>query len=131
MAVSDPVADMLTRIRNAIAAQKPTVDIPASNLKRQILDVFQRYNFIKKYVVVEDNGQGTIKVLLNYNNGEPTIQGIERLSKPGSRKYSSAKNMPRVLSGLGFALVSTSKGILTDQECRQQNVGGELLCKIW
>jgi len=131
MAVSDPVADMLTRIRNAIHAQKPTVDIPASNLKRHILDVFQKFGFIKKYVVIQDNGQGVIKVLLNYNNGESTIKGIERLSKPGSRKYAAAKDMPRVLSGLGFAIVSTSQGILTDHECRQKNVGGELLCKIW
>lgn len=131
MAVTDPVADMLTRIRNAIAANKPTVDIPASNLKREVLDVFQRFNFIKKYVVVQDNGQGVIKVLLAYNNGEPTIQGIQRLSTPGARKYASSQNMPRILSGLGFAIVSTSKGILTDHECRQQNVGGELLCKIW
>jgi small subunit ribosomal protein S8 len=131
MAVSDPVADMLTRIRNAAKAQKPTVEIPSSNLKVELAKKFEMYGFVKKFVVLEDSKQGIIKMLLNYKEGKSVIQGVERVSKPGRRVYSSSEEIPRALNGLGFFLVSTSKGILSDHECRRQNVGGEILCKVW
>ncbi len=131
MSMSDPIADMLTRVRNASSAKKATVDVPASNLKKELANILQKHGFIKKFVITEDGKQGMMKILLNYNNGESAIQGIERISKPGIRSYSSAKDMPKVLNGLGYAIVSTSQGVLTDRECRERNVGGEVLAKVW
>jgi small subunit ribosomal protein S8 len=129
--MSDPIADLLTRIRNASAARKPTVEIPASGLKVELAKVFEKHGFIKKFVVVDDGKQGMMKILLSYKEGEPVIQGIERVSTPGRRQYAGAEQMPRILDGLGYAVVSTSHGLLTDTECRRQNVGGEVICKIW
>jgi small subunit ribosomal protein S8 len=131
MAVTDPIADMLTRIRNAVKAKKPTVEVPASGLKKEIALILQHYNFIRKFVIVEDGKQGMMKILLSYNSGNSVIQGLDRVSTPGRRVYVSAKEMPKVLSGLGFAIVSTSHGVLTDHQCREKNVGGEVLCKVW
>jgi small subunit ribosomal protein S8 len=129
--ITDPVADMLTRIRNASAAKLPVVNIPSSNLKQEIARVLREKGFIKKYVVVEDGKQGIIKMLLRYTNGVPAIQGIRRVSRPGLRHYSNVEKLPKVLNGLGYAILSTSRGVMTDHEARKQNVGGEVLCKVW
>jgi small subunit ribosomal protein S8 len=131
MSMSDPIADMLTRVRNAAKASKATVEVPASKLKKELALLLQKHGFIKKLVILEDGKQGIIKILLNYNDGESAIQGIERVSKPGRRIYNSAQEIPRVLNGLGYAIVSTSHGVLTDRECREKNVGGEVICKVW
>ena len=131
MSLSDPIADMLSRIRNATGARMPVVDIPASSLKREIARVLQEKGFIKKFVVVEDGKQGILKVLLRYTEGVPAIQGIQRTSRPGLRQYAAVDKLPRVRNGLGFAILSTPKGIMTDQEARALNVGGEVLCKVW
>jgi small subunit ribosomal protein S8 len=131
MAMSDPIADMLTRIRNATMAAKPVVEVPASNMKRELAKVLQEKGFIKKFVVVDDGKQGIMKILLRYTDGIPAIQGIQRVSRPGRRFYSAAMEMPKVLNGLGYVVVSTSQGLLTGQECRKQNIGGEVICKVW
>jgi len=129
--ITDPIADMLTRIRNACSAKLPVVNIPASNLKQEIARVLKEKGFIKKYVVVEDGKQGIIKVLLRYTDGVPAIQGIQRVSRPGLRRYSNVETLPKVLNGLGYAILSTSQGVMTDHEARKQKVGGEVLCKVW
>lgn len=131
MAMSDPIADMLTRIRNASSARKPVVDVPASNVKREVARVLQQRGFIKKFVIVDDGKQGMIKILLRYTEGVPAIQGIERTSRPGLRQYASVDQLPKVQSGLGIAIVSTSQGVMTDYEARKLKVGGEVLCKVW
>lgn len=131
MAMTDPIADMLTRIRNAVAAKMPVVDIPASNLKREIARVLQEEGFIKKFVVVEDGKQGILKILLRYTNGTPAIQGIQRVSRPGLRHYSDVTKLPRVRNGLGFAIISTSQGVMTDHKARKMSVGGEVIAKVW
>ena len=131
MAMTDSIADMLTRIRNAVAAKMPVVDIPASNQKREIARVLQEKGFIKKFVVVEDGKQGILKVLLRYTDGVPAIQGIQRVSRPGLRHYVDTANLPRVRNGLGYAIISTSQGVMTDHEARQQKVGGEVIAKVW
>jgi small subunit ribosomal protein S8 len=131
MAITDPIADMLTRIRNAVAAKKPTVEIPASGLKKEIALMLVRHGFIRKFVIIDDNKQGIMKILLKYNQGVPAIQGITRVSTPGRRAYAPAKQMPKVLSGAGYHIISTSKGLKTDYECRQENVGGEIICRVW
>jgi len=129
--ITDPIADMLTRIRNASAARLPVVNIPSSNLKQEIARVLKEKGFIKKFVVIEDDKQGIIKVLLRYVNDVPAIQGIQRLSRPGLRRYANVENLPRVLNGLGYAIISTSQGVMTDHEARKLGVGGEVLCKVW
>jgi small subunit ribosomal protein S8 len=129
--ITDPIADMLTRIRNACTAKLPVVNIPASNLKQEIARVLKEKGFIKKYVVVEDGKQGIIKMLLRYTDGIPAIQGIQRISRPGLRRYSNVETLPKVLNGLGYAILSTSQGVMTDHEARKQKVGGEVLCKVW
>jgi len=129
--ITDPIADMLTRIRNAAAAKLPVVNIPASGLKQEIARVLKEKGFVKKYVVVEDGKQGIIKMLLRYTNGVSAIQGIQRVSRPGLRRYTNAEKLPKVLNGLGYAILSTSQGVMTDHEARKQNVGGEVLCKVW
>ena len=131
MAMSDPIADMLTRIRNGVGVKKPVVEIPASKLKRDIAKILAEKGFIKKFVIVDDGKQGIMKVLLRYTNGEPAIQGIERVSRPSRRHYSSANELPKVLNGLGISIVSTSSGVKTDKECRSENVGGEIICNVW
>lgn len=127
----DPISDLLTRIRNAVMVSKPTVDIPASNLKREICRILQQEGFIKKFVVIDDGKQGIIKVLLSYKGSQPAIQGIQRVSTPGRRFYANADKLPRVLNGLGISIISTSLGLLTDRNARKAGQGGEVLCKVW
>ncbi len=131
MASSDQIGDFLTRIRNAVSAGHRTVEIPASNLKRDIARVLQETGFIRKFVVVDDNCQGIIKILLKYNGRDSVIHGLERVSTPGRRRYAGAKEIPQVINGLGYAILSTPQGVMTDVQSRAANVGGEILCKVW
>ena len=131
MPVTDPISDFLTRIRNASNAKKIRVDIPASNTKISLTEILKKQNFIRDFQVVEDNKQNIISIILRYTNGEPAIGGLKRVSTPGLRVYKKAKDLPRVLNGLGVAVISTSKGLLTDKEARQQSMGGEVVCYIW
>ena len=132
MQITDTIADLLTRIRNANSAKHETVDVPASNMKQAIVQILLDEGYIKSYTVVEDGKQGMIHITLKYGAGKtPVISGLRRVSKPGLRIYSDVENMPKVMKGLGIALVSTSKGIMTDREARKQNVGGEVLAFIW
>ena len=130
---TDPIADFLTRIRNASAAKKKMVEIPGSNIKRAMTQILFDQGYITDYKFEEDDKQGVIKIALKYNQSTkvPAITKIERISKPGLRKYSNASEMPRVLNGLGIAIVSTSKGVITDKEARKENVGGEVLCYVY
>ena len=132
MVMTDPIADYLTRIRNANMAKHDSVEIPASNIKKSISEILKREGFIRDYEVADDNKQGVIKVFLKYGpNGERVISGLKRISKPGLRNYVSAEDLPKVLYGLGIAIVSTSAGDITDKEARQKNVGGEVIAYIW
>lgn len=132
MHITDPIADMLTRIRNANSAKHETVDIPASNMKKAIAQILLDEGYIASYKVIEDEKQGVIRVTLKYGeNKSQVITGLRRVSKPGLRIYSNVEDMPKVMKGLGIAIVSTSKGIMTDREARKQNVGGEVLAFIW
>ncbi len=132
MQITDPIADMLTRIRNANTAKHETVDIPASNMKKAIAEILNEEGYIKGYQIIEDSKQGVIRVTLKYSqNKEKVISGIKRVSKPGLRIYAGADELPRVLKGLGIAIVSTSKGIMTDKKARAQHVGGEVLAFVW
>lgn len=130
---TDPIADYLTRIRNASAARLKTVAIPSSGVKRAMTAILYDQGYILNYKFEEDDKQGVIKIALKYNQSTkvPAITKIERASRPGLRKYSSATEMPRVLNGLGIAIVSTSKGVITDKEARKENVGGEVLCYVY
>lgn len=130
---TDPIADYLTRIRNAQMAKKRFVEIPASNLKKEMTRVLYEKGYIQGYKFDEATAQGAVKIALKYNpqTKTPAITKLERISKPGLRRYSSAEDMPRVLNGLGIAIVSTSRGIMTDKEARQQHIGGEVLCFIY
>ncbi|MDD6735155.1 MAG: 30S ribosomal protein S8 [Clostridiales bacterium] len=132
MQITDPIADMLTRIRNANTARHETVDIPASNMKKAIAEILNDEGYIKSYQIIEDGKQGVIRVTLKYSsNKEKVISGIKRVSKPGLRMYAAADELPRVLKGLGIAIISTSKGIMTDKEARKQHIGGEVLAFVW
>ena len=132
MQITDPIADMLTRIRNAGMARHDTVDIPASRMKKAIANVLLKEGYIKAFQIVDDGTQGIIRITLKYLPGkEKAIQGLKRVSKPGLRIYRGADEMPRVLKGLGVAIVSTSKGIMTDKEARKAHVGGEVLAFVW
>lgn len=132
MLLTDPIADFLTRIRNANMAKHDSVEIPASNIKKSLSEILKQEGFIRDYEVTEDGKQGVIKVFLKYGpNGERVISGLKRISKPGLRNYVSADNLPKVLNGLGIAIVSTSAGILTDKEAREKNVGGEVIAYVW
>lgn len=132
MNITDPIADMLTRIRNAGSSKHKTVDIPASNMKRAIADILFKEGYIKSYEEISDETQGIIRVTLKYDeNGKKVISGLKRISKPGLRVYASKDELPKVLNGLGIALISTSKGIMTDKEARQNGIGGEVLAYIW
>ncbi len=132
MQITDTIADLLTRIRNASSAKHATVDIPASNMKKSIVQILQDEGYIKSYQVIDDGKQGIIRVTLKYDeNRTPVISGIRRVSKPGFRIYSSCEDMPKVLKGLGIAIVSTSKGIVTDKKARELGVGGEILAFVW
>jgi small subunit ribosomal protein S8 len=131
--VTDPIADFLTRVRNAQMARHRIVEIPASNLKKRITEILYEKGYILKYKFEDDNKQGLIKIALKYNaeTKEPAIRSLERISRPGLRQYSKPTDIRRVKNGLGVAIVSTSKGVMTDKEARAQNVGGEVLCQIW
>jgi len=132
MQITDPIADMLTRIRNANAARHESVDIPASNMKKAIAEILLEEGYIKDYQFIEDGKQGIIRITLKYGaNKEKVITGLKRISKPGLRVYASKDELPRVLRGLGIAIISTSKGIMTDKKARKENVGGEVLAFVW
>ena len=133
MQITDTIADMLTRIRNASSAKHDTVDIPASNMKKAIAQILVDEGYVKGFQVVEDGKQGVIHMTLKYQGSSktPVIMGIKRVSKPGLRIYSSSEDMPKVMKGIGTAIVSTSKGILTDKKARELNVGGEVLAFVW
>lgn len=132
MQITDTIADLLTRIRNASTAKHDTVEIPASNMKKSICQILVDEGYIKSFTVVEDGKQGVIKVVLKYGPGKtPVISGLKRVSKPGLRIYSNVEDMPKVMKGLGIAIVSTSKGVMTDRQARKENVGGEVLAFIW
>ncbi len=132
MQITDPIADMLTRIRNANSAKHDTVEIPASNMKKAIAQILLDEGYIKGYQVTEDGKQGNIKIVLKYGPNKSTvIKGLRRVSKPGLRIYTNCEDMPQVLKGLGTAIISTSKGIMTDKKAKQENIGGEVLAFIW
>lgn len=131
MQMSDVIADMLTRIRNANNAKHESVDIPASNMKKAIADILIAEGYIRSYQVIEDGKQGIIRVILKYIGKQKVIQGIRRVSKPGLRVYVSCEDMPRVMNGLGIAIISTSKGIITDKKARKENIGGEVIAFVW
>ena len=131
MQISDVIADMLTRIRNANDAKHETVDIPASNMKRAIAEILLSEGYIKGYQIIEDGKQGVIRITLKYVGKQKVIHGLRRVSKPGLRIYSNCEDMPKVMNGLGIAIVSTSKGIMTDKRARKENVGGEIIAFVW
>lgn len=132
MQITDPIADMLTRIRNANTAKHETVDVPASNMKKAIAEILNEEGYIAGYQVIDDGKQGVIRIALKYGpNKEKVISGLKRVSKPGLRIYAGAEELPRVLKGLGIAIVSTSKGIMTDKAARKLNIGGEVLAFVW
>ncbi len=132
MQITDPIADLLTRIRNASSAKHETVEVPASKMKKAIVEILFEEGYIRKFEVIDDERQGVIKIWLKYGEGKKqVISGIKRVSKPGLRVYANKEDMPRVLKGLGIAIVSTSKGIMTDKQARRENVGGEVLAFVW
>ena len=131
MHITDPIADMLTRIRNANTAKHLTVDVPASNMKKAIAQILLDEGYIKNFQLIDDGTQGVIRITLKYNGNEKVISGLRRVSKPGLRVYAGADALPRVLRGLGVAIVSTSKGVMTDKAARAQHIGGEVLAFVW
>jgi small subunit ribosomal protein S8 len=132
MQITDSIADLLTRIRNASSAKHDTVDIPASNMKKAIAQILTDEGYVKGFQVIDDGKQGIIRVTLKYGeNKTPIISGLRRVSKPGLRIYSSSQDMPKVMKGLGIAIVSTSRGVMTDRKARQENIGGEVLAFVW
>ena len=132
MSMTDPIADMLTRIRNACQAGHRTVDLPASNIKREIARILLEQGYVNRVYVVKDSKQGMLRLYLRYDReGRPVIRGLRRASKPGLRRYRTTRDMDRVLNGLGVAIITTSKGLMTDEECRTAGVGGEVLCHVW
>lgn len=132
MQITDPIADLLTRIRNANTSKHDSVDVPASNIKRAIVEILNDEGYIKSYQVIEDGKQGVIRISLKYGpKNEKVISGLKRVSKPGLRIYAGADELPRVLKGLGIAIISTSKGIMTDKKAREEHIGGEVLAFVW
>jgi small subunit ribosomal protein S8 len=131
MSLNDPISNLLTHIRNAMGVRKETVDVPASKLSGKILEIFKTQGYIEDYRLLKDNAQGTFKVYLKYKGKKPAIIGLERISKPGLRVYTQNDSIPRVLNGLGSAIISTSRGVIDDREARKLKVGGEVLCYIW
>jgi small subunit ribosomal protein S8 len=131
MLMNDPLGDMLTRIRNAQLRKRPTVSTPASSLRARVLDVLQSEGYIRGYSEVEFNGKAEFQIELKYFDGQPVIKEIQRVSKPGRRVYSSVRSIPRVMDGLGVSILSTPKGVMSDHEARTQNVGGEVLCRVF
>lgn len=131
MAVTDPIADYLTRIRNALKAKKSIVDIPASNLKKALSKILMDEHYISDYFIIDDGLQGVIRIRLKYDDDKPVIEGLKRVSKPGLRKYVGVQNIPRVLNNLGMAILTTPIGVITNKEARRRHVGGEVLCIVW
>ncbi|MCU7493143.1 MAG: 30S ribosomal protein S8 [Ignavibacteria bacterium] len=131
MPVTDPIADFLTRIRNAVKAKKKFVEIPSSAMKRSLTEILKNESFITGYEVIEDNKQNFLKLQLKYIQGSPSISGLKRVSTPGLRIYAGKDNLPKVLNGLGIAVISTSKGLMTEKQAKKEAVGGEVLCHIW
>ena len=132
MQITDSIADLLTRIRNANSAKHDTVEVPASNMKKAICQILEDEGYIKNFTTIEDGKQGMIKITLKYGEGKtPVISGLRRVSKPGLRIYSNVEDMPKVMKGLGIAVISTSKGVMTDRQARKENVGGKVLAFIW
>ncbi len=131
MAVSDPIADFLARIRNAIIANQRTVDVPSSKMKKSITEILKNQKFILDYEEISDNKQNTLRIYLKYTKGISGISGLKRISKPGLRIYKSSDDLPRVLNGYGIAIVSTSKGLMTDKQAKKESFGGEVICYIW
>ena len=129
--MTDPIADLFTRIRNGQMVRHPRVDIPGSKMKKRIVEILKDEGYIKNFRYYQDGKQGILRVYLKYQNDEPVIRGIERVSKPGRRNYVGRDTIPRVLNGLGLAIVSTSSGIFTDEQCREKGVGGEVLGRVW
>lgn len=131
MPATDPIADFLTRIRNAVKARKKFVEIPSSNMKVNLAEILKANKFIKDYNVIEDNKQNVLRVHLQYSAGVPSISGIKRISTPGLHKYAGKDELPKVYNGLGIAIISTSKGLLTDRQARKESIGGEVICHVW
>ena len=132
MAMTDPISDLLTRIRNAMAVDKRFVDIPSSNLKKRIVFVLKEEKFIRDMLLIKDNKQDMLRVFLNYDyDNKPVIHGIQRYSKPGCRRYVTSDNLPRVLNGMGISILSTSRGVVSDKKAKLLNLGGEVLCQVW
>ena len=131
MPVTDPISDLLTRIRNATNAKKLRVDIPSSNMKKNLVEILKQNKFIHDYEVIEDNKQNILRLILKYTNGQSAISGLKKISTPGLRVYKSSDSLPRVLNGLGIAVISTSRGLMTDKEARSKSLGGEIVCHIW
>jgi len=129
--MTDPIADLFTRIRNGLMVQRGAVEMPNSKMKTRIAEVLKEEGFIKNFRVREDGRQGVLKLYLKYHNGDAAIRGIKRISKPGRRTYVSSRNIPKVLSGLGIAIITTSSGVMTDQLCREKGIGGEVLGHVW
>lgn len=132
MSMTDPIADYLTRIRNACMARHSKVDVPASNLLKKITQILQDEGYIRSFTAIEDNKQGIIRIYLKYDKDKkPIIEGIERASRPGLRRYVNSRKLPRVLNGLGIAVMTTPKGVMTEKKARQASVGGEVICYVW
>lgn len=129
--MTDPIADFLTRIRNAANARHKTVEVPASNLKERLAAILKDQGFLADYSRIDEGPQGAIRMTLRYVNGSPSVIGLRRVSRPGLRRYAGATDIPRVKNGLGIAIISTSQGLMTDKEARTRNVGGEVLCFVW
>ena len=131
MPVTDPISDFLTRIRNAVKADKKFVEMPSNNMKVKMAEILKNNNFVRDFNIVEDNKQNILRIYLNYVNSESSITDLQRISKPGLRVYAKKNEIPRVLNGLGLAIISTSQGLLTDKQARNLGVGGEVICHIW
>jgi small subunit ribosomal protein S8 len=131
MSMTDPIADFFTRVRNAAKAKHKRLDVPASNMKKAIAQILVEEKYISNYMVLEDGRQGILRIQLKYHGGKPVIAGLRRVSKPGIRQYRRADELPRVLGGMGIAIISTSKGVMTDHQARKLQVGGEVLAYIW
>jgi len=131
MPVTDPISDLLTRIRNAAKAKKVRVDVPSSNMKKNLVEILKQQKFIHDYAAIEDDKQNLLRIFLKYSDGSSAISGLERISSPGLRIYKGTDSIDRVLNGLGIAIISTSKGLMTDKEARKQSLGGEVVCHIW
>ncbi len=131
MSMTDPIADYLTRLRNALQAHHKKVDVPASRLKREMTKLLLAQKFIASFTEIADGKQGILRIYFRYHEGSGVIKGLERISTPGRRVYADSEHLPRVLNGLGMAVISTSQGVMTDKEARRRHVGGEVVCRIW